>query len=78
MICDEEGIPKLIQKIRYMYGGMWFEVLFFNGKTRLFSSDDVCPSLGLLSHPDKMQMLEAQNNIEKFALKFWQNLFHGD
>ena len=66
----------LIQKMRYNYGGMWFEVNFFNGKERRFSTDHVCPSIDLMQgEPTRMQWLEAENNIEKFVLEHYLELF---
>jgi len=69
---DNDGIPLLVQSMRYSRGEMNFYVLFFNGITKIFMSEDVCSSIGLMQgKPTRMQFLEAQNNIEKYALNNW-------
>ena len=75
LLCDEDGVPILIQRLRYIYTGMWFEATFFNGETMLFCSDQVCRSVGLMGRPDRMQMLEAENNINKLAELNWGKWF---
>jgi hypothetical protein len=72
MKVDKEGVPTLIQEIRYRYGNMAFYVTFFSGKKRIFPSDFACPSIGLMQkQPTRMQWLEAQNTIEKFSIDNW-------
>ena len=76
MKCDKDGVPLLIQDLRYFAGGMWFEVTFFNGFMMHFTSDKVCPSIGLMCmSPSRMQYLEAENNITKYAIEHWKKLF---
>jgi len=72
MQVDENDIPTLIQGIKYNYGEMAFKVLFFTGAIRMFPTDFACPSISLVQkNPSRMQWLEAQNNIEKYAIKNW-------
>ncbi len=72
MKCDSEGVPELIQEMRYLPYMMAFEVLFFNGRSEFFDVDRVCPSIGLMQNiPDNMQMLEAENNITKLSNEFF-------
>lgn len=72
LLCDADGVPSLIQRLRYWPGGMMFEATFFNGESRFFPTDSVCRSIGLMQfNPDKMQLAEAENNITKLALMYW-------
>lgn len=76
MQVDKNDVPLLIQSLRYQYGMMMFNVTFFNGAYMRFTSDQVCPSMGLMQRrPDQMQMLEAQNVIEKAAVLQWREWF---
>jgi len=77
MICDKDGIPELIQRLVYLQGTMMFEVLLFNGETLLLTAEHVCPYIDIMQlRPTKMQWLEAENNITKFALSNWAELRH--
>jgi len=76
MKCDSTGVPLLIQRLKYWRGDMTLEATFFNNKTLRFCSDDVCPSIGLMqAGATRMQMLEAENSINKMAAKYWQEWF---
>ena len=76
MICDKDGVPKLVQRLAYRYDGMYFDVDFFNGKTIRFAAEQLCPSIGLCQDaPKRMQWLEAENTVELFALKNYRMLF---
>lgn len=66
---DEEGVPCLIQHLRYNYGSMMFVAVFFDGSADRYTSDKVCPSISLTQHRiTHMQELEAINNIEQMEL----------
>lgn len=72
LLCDSDDIPLLIQRLRYNYVAMWFEATFFNGKKMRFLTEMVCPSVSLMDmQPSRMQMLEAENNINKIAVDNW-------
>ncbi len=76
MACDKDGVPELIQCMRYSPCDMAFEVGFFNRENRLFASEDVCPSVELVqNNVSRMQMLEAQNNITNMVLSNYKNIF---
>ena len=76
MKVDSKGVPLLIQRLSYFSGGMWFEVTFFNERTIVFDAGHVCPSIDLMCmKPSRMQYLEAEINITKYALKNWKKLF---
>jgi hypothetical protein len=75
LICDNEGVPALIQSLRYRAGDMVFVAKLFDGKRLLFTSDWACPSVGLMqSEATRMQMLEAENRIEQFLLNNFKRL----
>ena len=76
MIVGRDGVPELIQGLRYRYGDMSFKAYFFNGKSLTFPSEFACPSIGLMQQvPTRMQELEAQNRIEKFVLENYGRLW---
>jgi len=76
LLCDSEGIPAVVQKLRYQYSVMNFEVTFFNGGVKLIPAEYVCPSIGMMQkEPNDMQYLEAENTINKMAVKHWQEWF---
>jgi len=62
--------------MQYLYGGMYFDVEFFNGQKRRFIAEQVCPSIGLEQHePTRMQWLEAEQNVGLFVIKHYRELF---
>ena len=71
LLCDEDGIPLLIQSLSYNYRWMCFVAIFFNDEERLFCSSQVCRGLHIVATPSNLQMLEAENNINKFAKDNW-------
>jgi hypothetical protein len=76
MICDRDGVPKLIQRMAYLYGGMYFVVDFFNGRSKRFVAEQLCPSIGLCQEvPTPMQWLEAENTVELLVLKYYRKMF---
>jgi len=76
LLCDDDGVPELIQRIKFFPSDMSIRVLFFNGEKGWFDTDRVCPSIGLMQNkPSRMQMLEAENNINKLARLEWKKWF---
>ena len=67
-VCDSEGVPALVQRIRFTLN-MSVVVEFFNGSHKELGIDWLCPSVGILQRSlTRMQELECINNIEKLAL----------
>lgn len=76
LLCDADGVPELIQQIRFCWSDMSFRVRFFNGASFWFATDRVCPSINLTQGgASRMQMLEAENNITKLAEANWKKWF---
>ena len=76
LLCDDDGVPELIQSIRYCPSDMSFRGYFFNGEDFWFDVDRVCPSVGLMQNgASRMQILEAENNITKLAEMNWEKWF---
>lgn len=74
LFCDKEGVPLLIQGMKYVYSRYVFSVQFFNGQYIDFDAGSACPSMALLqSIPQKMQWLEAENYVTKTVLKNWHH-----
>lgn len=62
--------------MRYYPMSMGFVVLFFNDKSMLFMSEDLCDSIDILaSQPTRMQWLQAENAINVLAIKHWKKWF---
>lgn len=76
MICDKEGVPLLIQGMKYLYSSMTFEVRFFNGRKVEFGTEFFCPTLELLARePTRMQWLEAEDRITRYVEQNYRKLF---
>lgn len=78
---DREGVPCLVQRMKFWYGDMTIEILFFNGKTHSFPVElfDGEPGVGLLQQfPTRMQWLEIENNVNKMAEKRFTQWFPED
>lgn len=76
MICDKEGVPELIQRMRYLYESMAFEVKFFNGREVKFGAEFFCPTIGLSQpEPTRMQWLEAEDRITRYVAGNYRKLF---
>jgi|SaaInlV_130m_DNA_2_1039683.scaffolds.fasta_scaffold06926_6 hypothetical protein len=76
LLCDSSGVPLLIQNISYSYRRMMFIAEFFNGESLVFTSDQVCSGVCIMDRsPSRIQMLEAENNIHKLALRDWRKWF---
>ena len=74
--CDAEGVPCLIQWMRYHRGSMQIEARFFNGESILFVTEIVCPDIELLAKwPTPAQWDEAENTINLMAEKNWREWF---
>jgi len=72
LLCAPDGVPELVQRIRYSYGNFYFRAVFFNGLVRYFDAASMCPSIELLQRvPTRMQMLEAESSITRLAEKHW-------
>ena len=73
---DEDGVPCLIQHMRYCYITMEVSVLFFNGEWKSFYTDHVCPSMNLMQcQPTRMQWLEIENAVTRAAEVEWKCWF---
>lgn len=74
MKCASNGIPNLIQELEFNYSWYCFKATFFNGLTLYFDAD-VCADIDLMqTKPSRMQMLQAENTIEKTVLPIWGKL----
>ena len=74
--CDKEGVPLLVQEIKYYMHIRIFKVLFFNGVRGSFTCELVGPKhLGFLCVCTRRQLLEAENNITRLARTEWKAWF---
>lgn len=68
--CDVEGVPLVIQRLRYNSSNCAWEVELFNGKEVHVSSDAVNPSVGLMQHrPTEFQRFAAYHTISNMVLR---------
>ena len=59
-LVDKDGVPRLVQRIKYRYSDMAFEVTLFDGRIAVMGAEDLSPTVGLLTfHPNHEQMQDA-------------------
>lgn len=63
--CDEQGIPKIVQAIRYRYKVMDFEVSLFDGRTIHVCTEYACPHLDLFDTPRDAEYRDVENFVVK-------------
>ena len=74
MTEGKDGVPKLIQNLRYRYSTFSFIVTLFDGRELEASPDYFCPSLELTDDPTRMQMLETENRLNKYLIANFKTL----
>ena len=74
MTEGKDGVPKLIQNLRYRYSTFSFIVTLFDGRELEASADYFCPSLELTDDPTRMQMLETENRLNKYLIANFKTL----
>lgn len=60
--CDTEGVPKLVQYIKYSYTGMWFVFTLFTGEKKILLAKCV-QGIGLWTKQEEVtdeQFLDAE------------------
>ena len=70
LICDKDGVPELVQNIRFKGGAMLFEVELFNGKFAEFTPEMCGVDIDIMNpSPRHLQWLQAENFITKYVLR---------
>ena len=65
--CDAQGVPALVQSMRFDYTHYWFDVVYFDGRTA-----KVEPPLGfslLSKHPNDILMFLSEALAESVWIK---------
>lgn len=76
LICDTDGVPRLVQRMRYWSVDMTVEVVFFNEKAIRFTSEALGDCVGLMqTEPTTMQWLQMENEVIMLSLKNWKKWF---
>lgn len=70
MRIDPDGLPSVVQRVRYSYTHMWWEADLFTGRRVYFSSDWVSPQIGLMDRFVHPLLCEAvRKDITALVLK---------
>jgi hypothetical protein len=57
---DSEGVPQIVQWVRYWYAGAAWRVTYFTGEEVLIPSEYCTPNMGLLQHyPQEAECKDA-------------------
>ena len=77
VICDAEGVPKLIQKLEHDKFTCNFRATFFNDEVRLFTPIDICglPLIESGRLPSDHELSVAEKLIEARASHKFHELF---
>lgn len=76
LLCDNEGVPLLVQRMSYHRSDMMLYVLLFNNKWFRFTIESLVPSVGLMQYRlTRMQELEAEQRINEIAEREWKKWF---
>ena len=69
---DKEGIPKIIQKVKYIYENYTFKLTLFNDKTLYIDPDNLIKYYPRLWHTriSREQLMDAYIAAEKRGLEF--------
>ena len=67
--CDTEGVPKLVQNIKYNYSGMWFVFTLFTGEKQLLLTECV-QGIGPMTRPGEITDEQFLNAETRFLLEY--------
>ncbi len=67
--CDLEGVPKLVQNIKYNYTGMWFVFTLFTGEKQILLSELV-QGIGLMTRPENITDEQFWDAETRFLLGY--------
>ena len=67
--CDVEGVPKLVQNIKYNYTGMWFVFTLFTGEKQVLVAELV-QNIGLLTMPGEITDEQFRDAETQFLLRY--------
>lgn len=69
VLCDEQGVPRLIQEFKYKYESMIFEFSLFNGYKSAIPAEALTDNIDIMDRePSRMAELEAINNLTNYIL----------
>lgn len=51
MFLTDDGVPQIVQKVRYRYGLAAWEITYFDGSERLLPAELCTPNIGLWAYP---------------------------
>jgi len=72
---DDEGVPKLVQKVKYNRETGLFTLTFFNNKSRMFTRSEICPVMGVFNKPTWQELELADKKATELAEKEWRQWF---
>lgn len=70
-LIDKDGVPRLIQKVKYVRKTMLFEFMLFDGRVLPLPSEMVSPTVGMMQFsPSHEQMQDAYIEADRFLSKY--------
>lgn len=76
LICDEDGVPKLVQKvelIHLIFYNTSIRAYFFDGSSRIFETVNVVQEVRFMQRElDIEQQIDCFNSITRIAGKNWK------
>ena len=70
---DSEGVPMVVQKLKYNYTHMIFSVLLFNGRTVKVTSEQLSDYIGIMDrYLSKEQLDDCYTAAEKLFSNKWE------
>ena len=67
--CDLEGVPKVVQSIKYHYTGMWFVFTLFTGEKQILLAELV-QGIGLMTKPEQITDEQFWDAETRFILEY--------
>jgi hypothetical protein len=66
---ERDGVPCLVQYVRYNYALKEFEFTLFNGQILNLGDEYCAPHLMLMDHPRREEYIDAVNYAEQLLLR---------
>ena len=70
---DKDDVPLLIQNLTYSHIDMLFEFKLFNSNVEYAIPAEAIMDIDIMQKDvSSMQMLQAENELNKYVLKYWK------
>lgn len=75
---DEDGVPRVVQRLRYRFLPMLFEAKLCSGARFTLPAEVVTPDLKMLHHPTADHFADAYKAMTEFATTHWTEIHQGE